>query len=70
LPPAEFADQQRDGPPEQAQGSAGRPLVHRPLPRAKHQLRTLVINAPSWVQPRTNIETAIAGDTAGQSFRI
>jgi putative transposase len=30
LTPIEFADQQGDRPPEQAQGSAARPLAHRP----------------------------------------
>jgi len=30
LAPAEYANQQGGGPPEQAQGSADRPLLHRP----------------------------------------
>ena len=37
LAPAEYANQQGGGPPEQAQGSADRPLLKPPPTGAKHQ---------------------------------
>ncbi len=47
LAPAEYDSRRGDGPPEQAQGSAARPPCSTAPPGAKHQLRTLLINAPT-----------------------
>jgi hypothetical protein len=46
LAPAEYANRQGGGPPDQAQGSAARPLAPPPHLGQVNQLRTLLINAP------------------------